>query len=582
VFKKVMVANRGEMAVRVIRTCRALGIATAVVASDPDISAKHARMADEVIVLPGTNPLDTYLNHDKVLEAVARSRADAVHPGYGFLSENPTFAQAVTDLGVAFVGPGPEAIALMGDKAAARRTAEAAGVPVIPGLSTVVESPDQIEAFASAVGWPVAIKASFGGGGRGMRIARGPDEAAEALVAARSEAAMGFGRSEVYLELYLNRPRHIEIQVLLDRQGACVWFPPRDCSSQRRHQKLIEESPAPGLTREVVEAMGEAATSLARACNYVNAGTVEMLFEDGRFYFLEMNTRLQVEHPVTEMVTGVDLVELQLRIAAGQTLDSLALGMSGPTGHAIEARINAEDPSGGRFTPSPGRITAITLPSGPGIRVDEGYDAGDEVSPFYDNLIAKVVAHGPDRETARRRLLGALGEIRIEGLTTNAAAHERILASRQFVTGTLTTRSVEEELDMGSLLTGPAVTGPGGQRSAPREVVVDVGGRAYRVRLFGLDAAPTAATVPARGPRTAPAEGDGTVVAPMQGLVTRMMVEAGDRVEVGQPVLILEAMKMENVIAATSSGTVVELLVGPGDSVGAGDPLVKLEGHDHS
>jgi acetyl-CoA/propionyl-CoA carboxylase biotin carboxyl carrier protein len=582
VLTKVLIANRGEIAVRVIRTCRELGIATVAVYSDLDRDALHVRLADEAYALDGQTATDTYLATDKILTIIARCGADGVHPGYGFFSENADFARAVTEAGVAWIGPPPEAIEVMGDKISSRLAAQRADVAGVPGTTEVIGSADDVIAFGEASGWPVAIKAAYGGGGRGMRVVANAAEAVAALESAQREALKAFGRSESYLERYLTWPRHVEVQIFGDTHGHYVHLGTRDCSAQRRHQKLIEEAPAPNIPEATLEAMGAAAIKVARACGYYNAGTVEFIYQDGDFFFLEMNTRLQVEHPVTEQIVGRDLVALQLAVAAGEPLgfdqDDVVL-----TGHAIEVRINAEDPAEGRFLPAPGTITRFYRPDGYGVRTDAGYDEGDTVSQYYDNLIAKLIVWGDDRETARRRLLRALRELELTGVATTVPADIAILEHADFIGVTHSTNWVETTLDLSGVASAatPAAA-PDGPELVQRDVDVEVAGRRYSVRLWVPEVAPVVVGGgPARPARPRPSSsgagggaGSGQIAVPMQGTVVKILVELGQAVEAGQAVCVLEAMKMENNITTEMAGTVQEIKVGPGDSVGAGDVVV--------
>ena len=583
-LKKVLIANRGEIAVRVIRTCREMGIATVAIYSELDRNALHVRLADEAYSLGGQTAAESYLNTEAILDVIKRSGADAVHPGYGFFSENTDFARAITSLGVTFIGPPPEAIEVMGDKISSRLAAEKVGVAGVPGRNETLSSADEVISFGNDAGWPVAIKAAYGGGGRGMKVVNGPDEAQAALESATREAQSYFGRSECYVERYLTWPRHIEMQVLADAHGNTLWLGERDCSAQRRHQKLIEESPAANFPDEVRQAMGEAAVKVSRACGYVNAGTVEFLYQDGEFFFLEMNTRLQVEHPVTELVTGLDLVEWQLRIAAGEKLD-FTQGEIQRNGHAIEVRINAEDPSGGRFSPSPGVITRFDQPSGPGVRLDAGYTAGDTVSQYYDNLIAKLIVWGADREKARRRMLRAIEETVIEGVATTLPADTIILCEEDFVNGTHSTRWVETNLDFDSLPpprpTGIAV----GEGQVRKDVTAEVNGRRVTVALWipsssdeGSPRAHSTAAKPRRQHHSGVlGSGSGTVTVPMQGTIVKVAVEVGQSIDAGDTVVILEAMKMENAVNAERNGVVKAIKVTAGDSVSVGDVVAVIE-----
>jgi len=590
VLQKILIANRGEIAVRVIRACRELGITSVAVYSDLDRDSLHVRLADEAYALGGQTAAESYLDTDKILDVIERSQADGVHPGYGFFSENTDFARAITARGVTFIGPPPEAIEVMGDKVSSRIAAQQAGVAGVPGTTEFLTSADEVVAFGEEHGWPVAIKAAFGGGGRGMRVVASAAEAPAALDSAQSEALTGFGRSECYVERYLTWPRHVEMQVFADTHGNAVWVGERDCSAQRRHQKLIEESPAPAFPDEIRQAMGEAAVRVTKACGYVNAGTVEFLYQDGDFYFLEMNTRLQVEHPVTELVTGLDLVAEQIRVASGEPL-SFGQDDIERRGHAVEVRINAEDPAGGRFLPSPGTITRLRVPQGFGVRWDGGYEAGDEVSQFYDNLVGKLICWGADRDTAIARTLRALAEFEIGGVATTIPADEAILRHPDFVAAEHSTKWVEERLDLSATVAAaPAVT-EDDEASEPkvrRDLDIEVNGRRFGVTVWVPESQAAAAAAPAGGakvaarPRrsagaSAAAAGSGSVTVPMQGTIVKVLVSVGDTVDEGQTVCVLEAMKMENNIAADKAGTVTEVKVEAGQSVGSGDVVVVIE-----
>lgn len=586
-LKKILIANRGEIAVRVIRACQEMGIATVAVYSELDRDALHVRLADEAYALGGQTAAESYLNTDAILDVIERSGADGVHPGYGFFSENTDFARAITERGVTFIGPPPEAIEVMGDKVSSRIAAQAAGVSGVPGTTEFLNDASEVIAFGNEFGWPIAIKAAYGGGGRGMRVVRSEAEAAEAFESAKSEALKGFGRDECYVERYLTWPRHIEMQIIADTHGNCVWVAERDCSAQRRHQKLVEESPAPDFPDAIRQAMGEAAVKVAKACGYVNAGTVEFLYQDGEFFFLEMNTRLQVEHPVTEMVSGIDLVAEQIRVASGLPLsftqDSIQLN-----GSAIEIRINAEDPAEGKFLPSPGHITTLVPPAGFGTRWDGGYESGDTVSQYYDNLVGKLICWGEDRPTAIRRTLRALREFRIEGIATTIPADIAILEHPDFMAGTHSTKWVEDTLDLTGVKANATASDEDGEAKVQRDVDVEVNGKRFAVKVFvpesqvGAVVAGGAAKSAARPRRGGGAGGgagggSGAVAVPMQGTIVKVLVEVGQEVEAGATVCVLEAMKMENNITADKSGTVKEVKVAPGDAVGSGDVVVVIE-----
>ena len=586
VFNNVLIANRGEIAVRVIRACQERGIGTVAVYSDLDRDALHVRLADQAFAIGGETAAESYLNTEAILDVIERSGADAVHPGYGFFSENADFARAITARGVAFIGPPPEAIEVMGDKISARAAAEKVGVHGVPGNTEFLTGPEQVVAFGAEHGWPVAIKAAFGGGGRGMKVVASAEDAAEALEAAQRESTAYFGRDECYLERYLAKPRHIEVQVLCDTHGNGVHLGTRDCSAQRRHQKLIEEAPAPGLDPAITEAMGQAALKVAAGCGYTNAGTVEFLYEDGDFFYLEMNTRLQVEHPVTELVTGQDLVAHQLRVADGEPLGFEQSDIS-ITGHAIEVRINAEDPAGGKFLPSPGPITVLRAPSGFGTRWDGGYEAGDEISQFYDNLVGKLVCWGVDRPTTIARTIRALKELRIEGVATTIPADLAILAHDDFAAMAHSTKWVEDTLDLSGVggMAEPTTDGDDAEPKHRRDVDVEVNGKRFSVSMWvpesaiGPVAAPSGGSKPRRksGAGAGGGSGSGEVAVPMQGTVVKVLVEVGQEIEAGDTVIVLEAMKMENNVTAEKSGTVSEVRVEAGQSVGGGDVVAVIE-----
>ncbi len=566
-FGKVLIANRGEIAVRVARTCRELGVATVAVFSDVDAFARHVAACDEAVHLPGVTPTETYLNLDGVIAAARSTGAEAVHPGYGFFSERADAAEAFQRAGLVWIGPPPSATRAVGDKVSARRLATQAGVPVVPGTLDPVEGAAEVWAFGDEHGWPVAIKASGGGGGRGLKVARTADEAEAALESAVREAEAYFGSSEVYLERYLERPKHVEIQVLSPRPGGALWLGARDCSMQRHHQKLVEETPPP-LHTGVVPAMGAAAVAVADACGYVNAGTVEFLVDsDGSFYFLEVNARLQVEHTITEEVTGLDLVACQLRIASGEDLGLVQSefepgGRHEPRGHAIECRINAEDPSRD-FAPGPGRITAYDEPAGPGVRVDSGFGAGDEVPGAYDSLVAKLIVHGSTREEARRRMLRALREFRVQGIPTTIPAHVTLLEHHAFVDGSYTTRTLES----GAL----DALAPVEEADGDGVPVLLVGGSPVLLWNPGMAASAPHATAGAGGDRAS-----GTVTSPMHGTILQVDVKPGDRVERGDQVAVLEAMKMETRVAALREGEITAVHVESGQVVESGQPIAEI------
>ncbi len=586
-FSKVLIANRGEIAVRVIRACQEQGVATVAVYSELDRDALHVRLADEAYALGGETAADSYLNTDAILDAIERSGAEAVHPGYGFFSENAEFARAITERGVVFIGPPPEAIEIMGDKISAREAAEASGVSGVPGTTDLITDPQQVRDFGAEHGYPVAIKAAYGGGGRGMKVVADEGGIEEAIDSAQRESLAYFGRDEIYMERYLVKPRHVEVQVMADMHGNHLYLGTRDCSAQRRHQKLVEEAPAPGIPAETLTAMGEAAVAVSRGCDYVNAGTVEFLYEDGDFHYLEMNTRLQVEHPATEMITSLDLVELQLRVASGEPLP-LTQDEVEIRGHSIEIRINAEDPAEGAFLPSPGTITELDPPNGFGVRFDTGYHAGDEISQFYDNLVGKLIVWGHDRETAIRRVTRALQELVVEGVATTIPADLAIVTHPDFAAVEHSTKWVEDVLDLtGVKATVEPRSTDDGEEKVRRDLDVEVNGKRFAVSAWvPAGAAGPAATSSGGAPaprrskgRSGGALGGGTgdIVVPMQGTIVKVLVGEGDAVDAGDILCVLEAMKMENNITADVAGTVTDLKVGVGDSVGSGDVILHIE-----
>ncbi len=652
-FERLLVANRGEIAVRVIRACRELGIRSVAVYSDADRDAMHVRLADEAHRIGPATAAESYLNVEKLVEVAKRTGAEAVHPGYGFLSESAAFARAVGEAGIIWVGPPPEAMERVGDKVRAKKLAREAGVPTIPGYAGEDDSEEGLLEEAEGIGFPVLVKASAGGGGRGMRPVHDPKDFPEAIRSAKREAEAAFGEGSVFLEKLVEDPRHVEVQVMADRHGNVVHLCERECSIQRRHQKILEEAPSPVLDEGLRDKMGEAAVRLARAAGYENAGTVEFLLSGNEFYFLEMNARLQVEHPVTELVTGFDLVHLQLLVASGEPLPFGQEDVS-PRGAAIEVRLYAEDPYTG--LPSGGRLLDFALPEGPGIRNDSGVEAGDEVSLSYDPMISKLIVHGPDRGAAVARLRRALADLRVLGVTTNLPLLERITRTPAFAAGETTTGFLEEHgltkpeeepappheailLAAAGELSGigapdgdPFEAGPWRLGGATRLVygaadgkhevlasrtgkvssrwemvadgeasVVEVVAPLYRgsLRIF-VDGRPVAGgfvhdegglvwvnldgvSYRLEGPVPPSAEGDAvgpsggaSLVAPMPGTVLKVMVGEGDEVEEGQPLLVLEAMKMEQTVSAPHAGIVDALPYGEGELVGGGAVLAEV------
>ena len=591
IVRKVLIANRGEIAVRVARACRDAGIASVAVYADPDRDAVHVRTADEAFALGGDTPATSYLDIAKVIKAAKESGADAIHPGYGFLSENAEFAQAVLDAGLIWIGPPPQAIRDLGDKVAARHIAQRAGAPLVAGTPDPVSGADEVVAFARENGLPIAIKAAFGGGGRGLKVARTLEEIPELYESAVREAVAAFGRGECFVERYLDKPRHVETQCLADKHGNVVVVSTRDCSLQRRHQKLVEEAPAPFLTEQQVAELYRASKAILKEAGYVGAGTCEFLVgQDGTISFLEVNTRLQVEHPVTEEVAGIDLVREMFRIADGEPL-----GYDDPAlrGHSFEFRINGEDPGRG-FLPAPGTVTVWRPPSGPGVRLDAGVEAGSVIGPAWDSLLAKLIVTGATRKQALERAARALAEFEVDGMATALPFHRAVVTDPAFapeVNGsegpfTVHTRWMETEFDN----TIPPFAGAPGEEDeadAGREtVVVEVGGKRIEVSLppsLGMTLARTAAAGGARPKRRAAAKKAGsalsgdTLASPMQGTIVKVAVEEGQQVAEGDLIVVLEAMKMEQPINAHRAGTVVGLKAEVGATVSSGAALCDIK-----
>jgi acetyl-CoA/propionyl-CoA carboxylase biotin carboxyl carrier protein len=587
VISKVLIANRGEIAVRIARACRDAGIASVAVYAEPDRDALHVKVADEAHALGGSTPGDSYLAIDKLLEVARVSGADAVHPGYGFLAENAGFAQAVLDAGLVWIGPPPAAIDALGDKVRARHIAEGAGAPLVAGTKDPVSGPEEVLAFADEHGLPIAIKAAYGGGGRGLKVARERAEVADLFESAVREAVAAFGRGECFVEKYLDKPRHVETQCLADEHGNVVVVSTRDCSLQRRHQKLVEEAPAPFLSAEQNAELYRASKAILREAGYVGAGTCEFLVgQDGTISFLEVNTRLQVEHPVTEEVTGIDLVREQLRIAAGQPL-----GYDDPEvrGHSIEFRINGED-AGRNFLPAPGTVTTFRPPTGPGVRLDSGVEAGDTVGGAFDSMLAKLVVSGASREQALERSRRALAEFEVDGMPTVLPFHRTVVADPAFAPEdgrpfSVHTRWIETEFD-NTIEPWSGEAAEGGEPEQRERVVVEVGGKRLEVVLpAGLAGLGTGAgTGRKKAPKRKRAGGGGAaaggdaLTSPMQGTIVKIAVEDGATVAAGDTVVVLEAMKMEQPITAHQDGTVTGLSAEVGQTVTAGAVICEIKG----
>lgn len=583
-MRKVLIANRGEIAVRVARACRDAGIASVAVYADPDRDALHVRAADEAFALGGDTPATSYLDISKILQAAADSGADAIHPGYGFLSENAEFAQAVTDAGLIWIGPPPQAIRDLGDKVAARHIALRAGAPLVAGTPDPVSGSDEVLAFAKEHGLPIAIKAAFGGGGRGLKVARNLEEIPELYDSAVREAVAAFGRGECFVEQYLDKPRHVETQCLADSHGNVVVVSTRDCSLQRRHQKLVEEAPAPFLTEAQNAELYAASKAILKEAGYVGAGTVEFLVSaDGLISFLEVNTRLQVEHPVTEEVTGIDLVREMFRIADGEEL-----GYGDPVlrGHSFEFRINGEDPGRG-FLPAPGTVTKFAPPTGPGVRLDAGVESGSVIGPAWDSLLAKLIITGATREQALQRAARALAEFEVEGMATAIPFHRAVVVDPAFTADPFTIHTRWIETEFVNKIPAFVVPAADDTEDEPgREtVVVEVGGKRLEVSLpssLGMTLARTAAAGGAKPKRraakkTGPAASGDTLASPMQGTIVKVAVEEGQQVNEGDLIVVLEAMKMEQPLNAHRSGTIVGLAAEVGASLTSGAAICEIK-----
>lgn len=590
-IKKLLIANRGEIAVRVMRTAKEMGIKTVAVYSEQDRDALHVRHADEAYALGGNTSAESYLNVQAILDVIKKAEIDAVHPGYGFYSENSDFAQKLIDSDVIWIGPDPSAIESMGDKISAREVAKKANVSMVPGTDTPIVDVSEITDFGAKYGYPIAIKAAYGGGGRGMRVVHKTQEAAECFEAATREAQNYFGRPEAYMEKYLIKPRHVEVQIFGDKQGNYIWLSTRDCSVQRRHQKLIEEAPAPFISPEIEKAMGEQAIAVARACGYSNAGTIEMLYvpktdiQEENFYFLEMNTRLQVEHCVSEEITRYDFVKEQLNVAMGLPL-SITQDDIKVNGHAIECRINAENTHEG-FIPSPGKIESMSIAQGIGVRFDGGYEAGDEISQYYDNLIGKLIVWAPTRTEAIARLSRAIDETKITGIEHTLFAQQYMIETEAFADATHHTKWVEDELDPTAWVSNEviSVSGDNNNDTQPFSIVTEVDGKRIDVTLhvpsnFTMGSSSNAAATkkkPKKKSAGAAEQNSGNVIAPMQGTIISVTVEIGQNVSKGDSLCVLEAMKMENQIKASTDGVIKDILVTSGDLVGVGDSLIVIE-----